>query len=79
MSLKLVTILAYTVALPAVVGLYYYRVLSAPLRWLVILFGIGTITECAATLSRMYFSNNVAVYNTYMIVEACFLFMFLKE
>jgi hypothetical protein len=79
MSLKLVTILAYTIALPAGVGLYFYRSLTSPLRTLVILFVFGTFTELLATLFREYFSNNVVVYNTYMIVESFFFLLFISE
>ncbi|HTH58259.1 MAG TPA: hypothetical protein VL728_19570 [Cyclobacteriaceae bacterium] len=79
MSLMLVTILAYTVALPACVGLYFYRSLPIPLRTLSVLFAIATFVEILSTVYRSYFSNNLIIINVYIIIEAWLCLLFVSQ
>jgi hypothetical protein len=79
MSLKLVTILAYTIALPVGVGFFYFGKLSKQFKSLVLLFAIGLAFEILSTFFRGMFRNNLIVINSYSIIEGFILLSFVGQ
>ena len=81
MSLQLVMVLAYTVIVPAMAGVWilYKRKANKEVRILSLLFIISLAVEILATLFRVYFRNNIVVINTAFVVEGWFLVLFVTE
>jgi hypothetical protein len=79
MSMTLVMILAYTVALPAGVGLYFYKSINRSVHPLVYLFCVSVLFELLSTLFRILFHNNLIVLQCFTIAEAWFILTFLSN
>lgn len=79
MSLTLITLLAYTVAFPAGVGLYFYRRIDPIYRPLIFLFSCSVLVEILSTASRNLFQSNLVILQAYTIGESWFLLTFISS
>jgi hypothetical protein len=82
MNLKMVMVLAYTVAIPAIVGSIIYitrKDRADSITILSLLFISAFAFELLATASRVYFNNNILILNLSSVAEGWFLLYFLRS
>ena len=64
-------------SIPLFLGVLRYRYLQNPLKWIVLLFGIGSLTELLSLIYATSINpNNVWIFNIYQILETTIIIIF---